>query len=61
LYCEAKFLCGSSSVGRAIPCQGIGREFEPLFPLHKKVKPVIQKVTGFFFVCRKPSPISNTS
>ena len=25
--------CGNSSVGRAIPCQGIGREFEPLFPL----------------------------
>ena len=27
--------CGNSSVGRAIPCQGIGREFEPLFPLHR--------------------------
>ena len=27
-------ICGNSSVGRAIPCQGIGREFEPLFPLH---------------------------
>ncbi len=26
-------ICGNSSVGRAIPCQGIGREFEPLFPL----------------------------
>jgi acetyl esterase/lipase len=25
--------CGNSSVGRAIPCQGIGREFETLFPL----------------------------
>ncbi|GEM_PF-4808025 len=25
--------CGSSSAGRAIPCQGIGREFEPLLPL----------------------------
>src|SRR5574343_1216362 len=25
--------CGISSVGRAIPCQGIGREFEPLIPL----------------------------
>ena len=24
---------GSSSVGRAIPCQGIGREFEPRLPL----------------------------
>ncbi len=26
-------LCGNSSAGRAIPCQGIGREFEPRFPL----------------------------
>lgn len=24
---------GNSSAGRAIPCQGIGREFEPRFPL----------------------------
>ena len=28
--------CGNSSVGRAIPCQGIGRRFEPGFPLHLK-------------------------
>ena len=27
-------ICGNSSVGRAIPCQGIGRRFEPGFPLH---------------------------
>src|SRR3989338_3319375 len=26
--------CGISSFGRAIPCQGIGREFESLIPLH---------------------------
>ncbi len=26
-------LCGNSSVGRAQPCQGWGREFEPRFPL----------------------------
>ena len=25
--------CGSSSVGRAQPCQGWGREFEPRLPL----------------------------
>ena len=25
--------CGNSSVGRAQPCQGWGREFEPRFPL----------------------------
>ena len=33
---KAKILrsqCGNSSAGRAIPCQGIGREFEPRFPL----------------------------
>ena len=27
--------CGSSSVGRAQPCQGWGREFEPRLPLQK--------------------------
>ena len=26
-------VCGNSSVGRARPCQGRGREFEPRFPL----------------------------
>ena len=26
--------CGNSSVDRAMPCQGIGRGFEPRFPLH---------------------------
>ena len=30
--------CGNSSAGRAIPCQGIGREFEPRFPLHITLK-----------------------
>ena len=28
------FKCGNSSVGRAQPCQGWGREFESRFPLH---------------------------
>ncbi len=28
------FYCGNSSVGRAQPCQGWGREFESRFPLH---------------------------
>ena len=27
--------CGNSSVGRARPCQGRGREFEPRFPLKR--------------------------
>ena len=27
------FTCGNSSVGRARPCQGRGREFEPRLPL----------------------------
>ena len=29
---------GSSSVGRAQPCQGWGREFEPRLPLQKQMK-----------------------
>ena len=28
------YRCGNSSVGRAQPCQGWGREFESRFPLH---------------------------
>jgi hypothetical protein len=31
-YCDQVF-CGNSSVGRAQPCQGWGREFESRFPL----------------------------
>ena len=38
--------CGNSSVGRAQPCQGWGREFEPRFPLLKDNHMVV-----FFFVC----------
>ncbi len=30
-------ICGNSSVGRAQPCQGWGREFESRFPLQIKV------------------------
>ncbi len=30
--------CGSSSVGRAQPCQGWGREFEPRLPLQIKIQ-----------------------
>jgi ATP-dependent Lon protease len=33
IECSVDCKCGISSVGRAIPCQGIGREFEPLIPL----------------------------
>ena len=31
---SSKTTCGNSSVGRAQPCQGWGREFESRFPLH---------------------------
>ena len=31
----AKVFCGNSSVGRAQPCQGWGREFESRFPLRR--------------------------
>jgi hypothetical protein len=29
-------VCGSGSVGRATPCQGVGRGFEPRLPLHNQ-------------------------
>ncbi len=38
--------CGNSSVGRAQPCQGWGREFESRFPLQAK-KP--QRLSGVFY------------
>ena len=36
-------ISGSSSVGRAQPCQGWGREFESRFPLNKN-----PELSGFF-------------
>ncbi len=38
LYIIALALCGSSSVGRAQPCHGWGREFEPRFPLQRMAR-----------------------
>ena len=35
-FLESK--CGSSSVDRAMPCQGIGRGFEPRLPLQRLLK-----------------------
>ena len=32
-------ICGNSSVGRAQPCQGWGREFESRFPLQVRKNP----------------------
>ena len=44
--------CGNSSVGRAQPCQGWGREFESRFPLkNRRLNPynkLISKLWGFF-------------
>ena len=33
---KSEGICGNSSVGRAQPCQGWGREFESRFPLQKR-------------------------
>ena len=41
--------CGSSSAGRAIAFQAIGREFEPRLPLHLKKANPIEVRTGFAF------------
>ena len=37
--CSSEKVCGNSSVGRAQPCQGWGREFESRFPLKNFPKP----------------------
>ena len=49
--------CGNSSVGRAQPCQGWGREFEPRFPLmRRKAVEEISSIAFFFFQSpRRPS------
>ena len=39
--------CGNSSVGRAQPCQGWGREFESRFPLQNS-KSLSRKIGAFF-------------
>ena len=43
------FHCGNSSVGRAQPCQGWGREFESRFPL--KIR-WLAKCQPFFIFCK---------
>ena len=44
---ENTYLCnrnrGNSSVGRAQPCQGWGREFESRFPLHAENNCIVNK------------------
>ena len=42
-------LSGNSSVGRAQPCQGWGREFETRFPLHHKDSARWVKVNQLFW------------
>src|SRR5690606_4791228 len=52
-------ICGSSSVGRAIPCQGIGREFETLLPLQNLKSPGLRFGAFVFQIClRDGNPIS---
>ena len=50
----ATVLRGSSSVGRAIPCQGIGREFETLLPLQIR-KGKVRIALSLFLFCRRQS------
>ena len=40
-------ICGNSSVGRAQPCQGWGREFESRFPLSSEL---LKKQFAFLFL-----------
>ena len=49
--------CGNSSVGRAQPCQGWGREFESRFPLHHRI-PGLFDQKGLFFSPVDPSLMS---
>ena len=47
--------CGSSSVGRAQPCQGWGREFEPRLPLQKQMK--VSRNADFHFEKNLPDGV----
>jgi hypothetical protein len=44
IFAHSKMIRGNSSVGRARPCQGRGREFESRFPLKTSEK-------RFFYSC----------
>ena len=49
---DAKYIskqCGNSSVGRAQPCQGWGREFESRFPLQFLSTPNLVLITAIKF------------
>ena len=47
-YRMCALLSGNSSVGRAQPCQGWGREFESRFPLQNKMSEANQSSFLFF-------------
>src|SRR5437764_5951566 len=51
-YCPSQY-CGCSSVGRAPPCQGGRREFEPRHPLQPSVETQCKATAG----ARAPSVI----
>ena len=54
ISCKAyREICGNSSVGRAQPCQGWGREFEPRFPLYACPSGGIGRRARFRCVCRE--------
>ena len=46
MHLSIQVVCGNSSVGRARPCQGRGREFESRLPLTYWKQP-IRKATSF--------------
>ena len=43
IFCSSSYKCGSSSFGRARPCQGRGGRFEPGLPLRRS-----RNKAGFF-------------
>ena len=46
---ERNLQCGNSSVGRAQPCQGWGREFESRFPLQNNERQLLSCLFCFVF------------
>src|SRR5690606_39397186 len=46
-FTEGRPTCGNSSVGRAQPCQGWGREFESRFPLQILKEAIARSLFSF--------------
>ena len=55
-----RILRGCSSAGRAVPCQGTGRRFEPVHPLQAHERQHFSNAASFFGLNFRKSPYSKS-